>query len=134
MQSNQSPRKSRQRERLILALLEQPSLSRAAEAAGMSYPTAWRITKTPEFCQEYAAARRDSFAQAIARLQHGSGPAASGLLKVLNDPGTKDRDLLRAADSILNHGLKAMAYDELQTRIERLEELVKGKHSQIDKL
>jgi hypothetical protein len=127
MTSNNS-RKSRQRERLILALLEQPRLSGAADAAGMSYPTAWRISKTPEFSQEYAAARRDAFAQAIASLQHGSGQAASGLLKVLNGPGTKDRDLLRAADSILNHGLKAMAYDELQTRIERLEELVKDRH------
>lgn len=40
--------KVRQREQLILALLQQPSLEKAA-AAGISAVTAWRISKTPEF-------------------------------------------------------------------------------------
>ena len=52
-------RRNRQREQLILALLQQPGLEKAAAAVGISTVTAWRITKTPEFKEEYRQARRE---------------------------------------------------------------------------
>jgi hypothetical protein len=54
--SKPSPiRKSRQRDQLILALLQQPGIEKAAAVAGISSATAWRITKTREFVEEYRA-------------------------------------------------------------------------------
>src|SRR5256885_1104420 len=53
-----SARKTRQREELALALMQQPSLEKAAESIGISRVTAWRISKTAEFQQEYRQARR----------------------------------------------------------------------------
>src|SRR5690242_12243973 len=53
MEANGSTRKSHRREQLILALLQQPSLAKAAATLGMSSTTAWRMSKTPEFKEEY---------------------------------------------------------------------------------
>ena len=75
-------RKSR-RERLILALLHQPNVERAAPAVGISSVTAWRITKTTGFQEEYRQARREAFSQSLGRLQQAAGAAASTLLKVM---------------------------------------------------
>jgi hypothetical protein len=53
-------RRARQREQLILALLQQPGMEKAAASIGISGVTAWRITKTPEFQEEYRLAPRRS--------------------------------------------------------------------------
>src|ERR1035437_9701574 len=45
-------RRNRQREQLILALLQQPGIEKAAAAVGISSVTAWRIMKTPEHAAE----------------------------------------------------------------------------------
>src|ERR1700692_3211093 len=66
LMSKPSPiRKSRQRDQLILALLQQPGIEKAAAVAGISSATAWRITKTREFVEEYRQARRNAFSQSL---------------------------------------------------------------------
>jgi hypothetical protein len=47
-----APKRNRQREQLIIALLQQSSLEKAAASAGVSVSTAFRIRKTPEFQTE----------------------------------------------------------------------------------
>src|SRR5262249_773541 len=69
MQKGRVPTKVRQREQLIVAMLQQPSLEKAAASIGISKATAWRVTNTPEFQQEFRRARRVAFSQATARLQ-----------------------------------------------------------------
>src|SRR5580700_9542969 len=101
-------KKSRQREQLILALLQQPSLDRAASAIGVSAVTAWRISKTPEFQQEYRQARRESMEQSARRLQQRCGAAALTLIKIMLDPNSPAASRLRAADSILSHSKSLM--------------------------
>ena len=76
-------RRTRQREQLILALLQQPGIEKAAAAVGISSVTAWRITKTPEFKEEYRQARREAFSQSLGRLQQAAGAATSTLMKVM---------------------------------------------------
>ena len=116
-------KKSRQREQLILALLQQPSLEKAAAAIGISTVTAWRIRNTPEFQQEYRQARREAFAESIARLQHASGAAVSTLLKGMVDQESPASSRTRAADSVLRHAANAAELEELEARIQRLEQL-----------
>jgi hypothetical protein len=116
-------KKSRQREQLILALLQQPSLEKAAAAIGISTVTAWRIRNTPEFQREYRQARREAFAESIARLQHASGAAVSTLLKVMVDQESPASSRTRAADSVLRHAANAAELEELEARIQRLEQL-----------
>src|SRR6266851_3382052 len=56
--------------------------------------TAWRISKTKEFKDEYRNARWEALSQSLARLQQASGAAVSALLKVMIE-----RPLLRRAAS-----------------------------------
>ena len=58
-------RRARQREQLILALLQQPGMEKAAQSIGISGVTAWRISKTPGFQEEYRQAGREAFAQSL---------------------------------------------------------------------
>src|SRR5712691_8628084 len=81
MRTGKVSKKVGQREQLILALLQQPSLEKAAAAIGISTVTAWRISKTKEFKEEYRNARWEAFSHSLARLQQASGAAVSALLK-----------------------------------------------------
>ena len=118
-------KKSRQREQLILALLQQPSLEKAASSIGISAVTAWRIRKTAEFQQEYRQARKDAFAESVALLQHASGAAVSTLLKVMVDQEASATSRTRSADSVLRHAAN-VGMEDLEARIQRLEQLKQG--------
>ena len=78
------PRITRQ-DQYIVALLEQPTLQKAAAAVGVSDVTLWRCLKQPEFADAFRMARRDAFAQSVARLQHASSAAVGTLLRVMTD-------------------------------------------------
>ncbi len=52
-----------QREPLILALLQQPSVEKAATSIGIYTVTAWRIWKTAEFKAGYRKARGEAYSQ-----------------------------------------------------------------------
>jgi hypothetical protein len=113
--------KARQREQLVLAMLQQPSLEKAAVSIGISRATAWRITNTPEFQQEFRQARRAAFSHATARLQSGSGAAASALLKTMLDQGAPAASRVRAADLVFQHGAKGFEMEDLEARVAELE-------------
>src|ERR1039457_584410 len=93
-------RRARQREKLILALLQQPGIEKAAAVVGISTVTAWRITKTPEFQAEYRQARRDAFSQSLGRLHQAAGAATSTLMKIMVDAATPAASRVRAADCV----------------------------------
>ena len=107
-------RRNRQREQLILALLQQPGLEKAAAAVGISTVTAWRITKTPEFKEEYRQARREAFIQSLGRLQQAAGAATSTLMKIMVDPTAPAGSRVRAADRVLEHAQRALELEDIQ--------------------
>jgi hypothetical protein len=125
----QNSKRFRQREQLILALLQQPSLDKAAAVVGISSVTAWRISKTPEFQEEYRKARRESFSQSLARLQQASSAAVSTLLKVMVDPRAPAASRVRAAGNVLSHASKAIELEDLNLRVAELERAVETQQS-----
>ena len=118
-------RKARQRDQLILALLQQPGLEKAAAIVGISTATAWRISKTPEFQEAYRQARRDAFTQTLGRLQQAAGAATSTLMRIMLDPATPAGSRVRAADSILAHAADALDSEDIQVRLTKLEQVEK---------
>ena len=107
----------RQREQLILALLQQSSWEKAATSVGMSRVTAWRISQTAEFQQEYRKARWQAYSQSLARLQQASGAAVSTLLKVMVDKATPPASRVRAAECVLDHAGKATEVENVEARV-----------------
>jgi hypothetical protein len=112
---------NRRQDQAIVALLEHPSLERAAAALNVSSVTLWRWLQQPEFQTAYREARRRAFGQSVARLQHASSAAVSTLLKMMVDPNAPASSRVRAADSVLHHAAKAIEIEDIEVRVSALE-------------
>jgi hypothetical protein len=86
-----------------------------------------RPEEEPEFDAAYRAAKRMSFGQSIARLHYLSSAAVSTLGKVMLDAATPPGTKVRAADSILNHSIKAMETEEIIARVAELERALEAR-------
>jgi hypothetical protein len=109
-------------EEAIAALLTQKNFEEAARSVGIGTATLLRWQKLPEFQEALRQARRAAFSQAIARLQQGSTAAATTLLKVMLDAATPASTRVRAAESILTHSAKAIEIEDIEARVEALEQ------------
>jgi hypothetical protein len=119
----QSPMKGRRQEQIIVALLENPTLEKAAAAIGVSDVTLWRWMRKPEFQEAYRKARHAAFSQSVARLQHACGAAVGTLLRVMTDREAPASSRVRAADVVLQTALRGMEMEDLEVRLDRLERL-----------
>lgn len=108
-------------EEAVTALLTQRNLDEAAKAVGISTNTLLAWMKQPEFQAAYREAKRAAFSQAIGRLQQGSVAAATALLKTILDPNTPASVRVRAAECVLNHGLRALEVEDIEARVAALE-------------
>ena len=111
----------RKKEEAIVALLTTRTVEEAARAVNVSPRTLLRWQKEPEFDLAFRAAKRAAFGQAIARLHQLSSAAVSTLGKVMLEGGTPPATRVRAADSILNHTIKAIENEDIETRVAALE-------------
>jgi hypothetical protein len=60
--------------------------------------------------------------QAIARLQQATGAASLTILKLMTDPNVPAAVKLRAAESVIDHAIKAVELEDIETRLAALEE------------
>ena len=111
----------RKMEDAIVALLTTRTVEEAARVVGISAKTLLRWMKEPEFNKAFLAAQRAAFGQAIGRLHHLSSAAVTTLGKVMLEPGTPPATRVRAADSILDHTIKAIEIESLEARLTELE-------------
>lgn len=111
----------RKQAQFIVALLENPTLEKAAAAAGVSKTTLWRAAQKPEFAEAYRAARREAFSQSVARLQHASSAAVGTLLRIMTDRDASSASRVHAADVVLQTALRGMEMEELEARVAQLE-------------
>ena len=102
-------------------LLSYRTTEEAARVIGVGTATLLRWMKDPGFDAAYRAAKRAAFGQAIAWLHHLSSAAVSTLGKVMLDQATPPATKVRAADSILNHTIKAIDTEDVEARISELE-------------
>jgi hypothetical protein len=66
---------------------------------GIGPATLLRWQKLPEFQAAYRQARRDAYAQSIARMQQAASAAVSTLLKIMIDSNAPASTRVRAADT-----------------------------------
>ena len=112
--------KDHQQERIIMALLEHPTLERAAAALDMSKATLWRSMQRPEFATAFRKARRDAFSQSLARLQHAANVAVNTLLRVMTDREAPAASRVRAADVVLQATVRGMEVEDIEARVSEL--------------
>jgi uncharacterized protein YjgD (DUF1641 family) len=112
---------TRKQEEVIVALLSQRNVEEAARVTKIGSRTIYRWMKDPDFDKAYREAKRAAFSQAIARLHQMTSAAVSTLGKVMVDANTPASTKVRAADSIMNHTIKAIENEEIEARVSELE-------------
>ena len=115
---------TRKAEQAIAALLEHPTIAEAAKASGVSASSLWRWLQREDFQTRYRAAQRAVVDAAISELQAATKEAVSTLRRNLNCGSAFAENA--AAQAILTHSFKAIELQEMQGRIERLEQLLEN--------
>lgn len=108
-------------ETAIVALLNEPTISRAAASIGMNERTLYRWLDNAAFGRAYRKARREAFAQAIALTQRYAPAAVHALAKIMGDEKATYAARVSAATSLLRFSRESIELDELSARIEALE-------------
>jgi hypothetical protein len=103
---------SPKQERVIAALLTEPSYAAAAEKADVSETTLYRWLNTPAFRTAFERARRELIAAAVGRLQAASGEAVDALTTVAKK-GRREGDRVRAANALLEHAWRGLSRADL---------------------
>src|SRR5262249_54898686 len=114
---------SRRQERLIAALLTEPTHAAAAARTGVGETTLHRWFRLPAFQAAYRQARRAIVEGAIGRLQQSASKAVQTLERDL-DCGHSSNEI-RAALGLLDHAVKAIQLLDVVERVEELECLMK---------
>src|SRR5437868_985204 len=104
----------RRKEEAIAALLSQRSIEEAARSIGASQKTLLRWMKLADFKAAYNDARGQMMSQANARLQQGTSPAVTTLLKLMISPDTPASARVRAAQCVVELAHKGYEQDNLE--------------------
>jgi hypothetical protein len=105
----------------IIALLNEPTIAKAATALGVSERTLHRWLEEETFHRAFRKARREAFAQAIAVTQRYTPMAVHTLAKVMTDGSVQASARVSAATNLLRFGREALELDDLAGRLEALE-------------
>ncbi len=108
-------------EEAIVALLEQPTIKKAAEHCGMAFRTLYRWLDNPTFKEAYRKARRETFKHAISMTQRYAPLAVQTLAKIMTDDKATSASRAAAAEGILKFSRDSINLDDLEGRIEELE-------------
>ena len=113
---------TRRQQRGLEALLAEPTITRAAEVAGVGERTLRRWMAEPPFRARLNAARRESFGQAIGLTQKYAPVAVATLVKVIQEASGGPSAKVSAAATMLKFGREGIELDDLAARVEALEQ------------
>ncbi|MBR2310509.1 MAG: hypothetical protein IKA47_08275 [Oscillospiraceae bacterium] len=108
-------------EQSLIALLENPTISAAAKACGLSEATLYRRLSDPVFKAEYTARRRQILEAACGSLQGRIGEAVEALSEIMNDGEAPKAARVQASRAILEYGIKTVETLDILPRLEALE-------------
>src|SRR5205085_12325374 len=115
---------SRRHENVIVALLANPKIKDAAEAASVSESTVWRLMQREDFQCRYREAQEKAFDGALGTLQGAATQTIATLHKNLTcgTPAAENQ----AASILLGFSVKAREQFGLEARITQLEQIIKA--------
>jgi AcrR family transcriptional regulator len=108
------------REKVLVALLENPSIRDAAKSSGIGESTIYNFLKDKEFSADYRNARRQTVETAIAQMQSAASEAVARLkeLQYCENPAVA----ARCAQIIFESSVKGLETFDILQRLETLEE------------
>jgi len=118
-------------EQAIIALLNEPTVIKAAKKASVGQRTLYRWMREPTFARAYHAARREAFSHAIALTQRYAPLAVNTLAQVLSDKDAPASAKVSAATTLLKFGREGIELDDLADRIDALEEAARAQNARL---
>lgn len=113
-------------EMAIIALLNEPTVRKAAESIGIADGTLHGWLNDPAFATAYRRARRQAFNQAIAICQRYVPLAVQSLTKIMVDESAPHSARVSAATALLKFSRESIELDEMHDRIAAIEEQLNG--------
>lgn len=109
----------------LTAILTHPTRAEAARAAGIGDKTLYRYLCNPEFIREYRQAFTAMVEEATRAAQMSLIPALTALHEICVDSGAPAMARISAARCLLDMGLKLTEMNDVEMRLEALEDAVK---------
>jgi hypothetical protein len=114
--------KESNKQKVLIALIETPSIREAAQVSGISEATIYNYLRDPEFKNEYRSARRATVENAVSQMQNAMSEAVGRLKELMfcENPAVA----ARCAQIIYENSLKGLEILDLNERLEILENAV----------
>ena len=122
-----SKKMERKKEKVIACLIAQPSITLAAQEAGISQSTMYRWLNDEEFQMAYRKAKKEIVGHALTQVQKAVTKAVDTLLDVMGN-GVVESAKVSAAKTILELAIKAVEIEELEERLTILERRMDNEH------
>lgn len=124
MSRGHGDKRDRKQETAIMALLTESTLKQAADKVGIGESTLWRWMQDPDFKDRFREAKKQVVSQAVSRLQQSCGEAVDTLRIIMNDTLAPAHSRVAAAKTIIEMTIKAVENEELEARLEQLEQMM----------
>jgi hypothetical protein len=105
----------------IAALLQEPTMQRATDVAGVTVRTLQRWQKEPTFRRALQRARREAFLQAVGLTQRLAPMAVATFAAVMKDALAPAAAKVSAAVALLKFGREGIEMEDFAERLEALE-------------
>ena len=113
------------KQKALHALLTHPTKQAAATAAGITTRCLRQYLADEEFQREYTRAFTELVNDATRQVQRALSPAIAALRDIVEDEESTASSRIAAARSLLEYGLRFTELNDIEQRIERLEQSIK---------
>lgn len=118
---------TRKQETFIAAMLSMPTIMAAAQHVQVTDKTAHAWLKLPHVQEAYQQARKEAFDKSLQVLMTGTSSALSTILSIMKDSENSPGVRLRAAQIWLEKAIEVHKNEDLEARIQELEEAVRDR-------
>jgi len=125
--ASSSQKRARKQDQAIAALLEEPTISKAAKKAGIGERTLLRWLKLDDFQAAYRIAQREVLSQAIAQINQATSESVTTFRSIMMDESAPASARVAAAKIVLEVAIKGVEREDRLNAIEqnRLEEILR---------
>jgi hypothetical protein len=113
-------------EEILDALMATPTKTAAAEMLGIARSTINERMKDPDLANAYNEWRQECVSQTSSNVHAEAVKVVSVLARIAHDPKVSPSVRVQAANSLLNMSARLREVDEVEERIQQLEELYRG--------
>jgi hypothetical protein len=117
------------RDTLLVALIAEPTIAKAASAAGVSRSTAMRWLREPDFRARYREARATAVEGAIATLQARLSVASEALCSIAGNKKAGHMARIAASRAMFEYAVKGVELLDMETRLAELESRLREKNN-----